>query len=259
MSETSPGDIRLDLDAGLASLTLALPRPKNAFRTTDAQALSARLDEALAGGARCVLLRADGDTFCAGWDVTSIRPGQDDPVAMIEEVVAPLLRQLRALPVPTVSVVRGAALGFGFGLALSCDLCLADEAALFGSPFRALGMVPDSGTHWFLRERLGHALAAELIYTGRLLRGSEAAQQRLINRALPAAQLDEVAAALARDIAAGPTVALRLSKDVLLAGGDFDAVLAQEARQLQQVFATADLREGITAFQQRRKPQFSGR
>lgn len=259
MSEAPSGGIRLAVHAGLAAITLALPRPKNAFRTADAQELAVRLDEALAAGARCVLLRAEGDTFCAGWDITSMRPGEDDPVAMIEQVVGPVLRRLRTLPVPTLSVVRGAALGFGFGLALSCDLCIAEEGALFGSPFRAIGMVPDSGTHWFLRERLGVPMAAELIYTGRLIDGTEAAQLRLVNRALPAAQLDAAAEKLARDIALGPTAALRLSKDILLAGGDFDAVLAHEARQLRQVFATADLREGIAAFQQRRKPEFSGR
>lgn len=260
MSEVTPEQgLALALEDGLATVTLALPRPKNAFRAEDARRLGELLQQALVGGARCVVLRGAGDSFCAGWDVTSIRPGQDDPVAMIEEVVGPLLRQLRELPVPTVSVVRGAALGFGFGLALACDLCIAEEGALFGSPFRAIGMVPDSGTHYFLRERLGAALAAELVFTGRLLKGAEAAQLGLVNRALPDSELDAVADALARDIARGPTAALRLSKEILLAGGDFDAVLAHEARQLRAVFATADLREGLAAFQQRRKPAFSGR
>jgi enoyl-CoA hydratase/carnithine racemase len=102
-------------------------------------------------------------------------------------------------------------------------------------------------------------MAAELVFTGRLMPGSEAAQLGLINRAVPAAALDDVASTLVAEIASGPTVALRLSKEILLAGGDFDAVLAHEARQLRAVFTTADLREGITAFQQRRKPEFSGR
>lgn len=257
-AQAAPG-ISLAVNQAVATITLNLARPKNAFRPDDARLLGERLEEALAAGARCVVLRGAGDTFCAGWDVTSIRPGQDDPVAMIEQVVAPLLRRLRSLPVPTLAVVRGAALGFGFGLALSCDLCVAEEVALFGSPFRAIGMVPDSGTHYFLRERLGAALAAEMVYTGRLLSGAEAAQLRLINRALPVDRLDDAAGELASDIGNGPTVALRLSKDILLAGGDFDAVLAHEARQLRAAFASADLREGIEAFQQRRKPAFSGR
>jgi len=254
------GPVRLEIDNGLATITWALPRPKNAFQAEEARVLGVRLEEAVAAGARCIVLHAEGaGTFCAGWDIGSIRPGQDDPAAMIEDVVAPLLHQLRYLAVPTMSVVRGAALGFGLGLALSCDLCLAEEGAFFGSPFRHIGMVPDSGTHFFLRERLGQALAAELVFTGRLVPGREAAQIGLVNRAVPEAALDETAAALAADIARGPTAALRLSKEILLAGGGFDTVLAHEARQLRAVFATADLREGIAAFQQRRKPEFSGR
>lgn len=256
--DSATSGIFLTIRDAVAVITLSLQRPKNAFRTPEARLLGDRLEEALAAGARCVVLRGAADTFCAGWDVTSIRPDQDDPVAVIEQVVGPLLRRLRSLPVPTLSVVRGAALGFGLGLALSCDICVADEGALFGSPFRAIGMVPDSGTHFFLRERLGSALAAELIYSGRLLPGAEAAQLRLVNRALPADRLDDAVAELASNIARGPTAALCLSKDILLSGGDFDAVLAHEARQLRAVFATADLREGIAAFQQRRKPEFSG-
>lgn len=251
--------VSLSMEQGVATIVLALAQPKNTFRTQDVQRLGERLEASLAAGARCVVLRARGKTFCAGWDVSSIRPGRDDPVAVIEEVVAPLLRRLRALPVPTISVVRGAALGFGFGLALACDLCVAEESALFGSPFRALGMVPDSGTHWLLQTRLGSARAAELIYTGRLMTGSEAVRLGLINHAAGSDALDEIAADLASDIAGGPTVALRLSKEILLANGDFDAVLTHEARALRAVFATEDLREGIAAFQERRRPEFHGR
>lgn len=251
--------VALRVERSVATLSIDLAQPKNAFRTADARSLSLRLDEALAGGARCLVLRGAGAAFCAGWDVGSIRPGQDDPSALIQDVVAPLLRKLRSLPVPTIAAVAGPALGFGFGLALSCDLCLAEADALFGSPFRSIGMVPDSGTHYFLQSRLGPPVAAELIYTGRLLVGSEAAQMRLINRAVAKGTLASEADGLAQEIAAGPTQALRLSKEVLLAGGDFDGVLAHEARQLRRVFATADLQEGIAAFQQRRKPEFTGR
>lgn len=262
MSEASPqseAGIQHSHDGALALIQIELPQAKNSFRVENAQALGAALTAAVAQGARAVLLRGAGPVFCAGWDVSSIDPRADDPMAVIGEVVAPLLRQLRALPVPTVAAVRGPALGFGFGLALSCDIVLAAEDALFGSPFRHLGMVPDSGTHHLLLSRLGHGLASELIYTGRLLPGSEAAALRLINRAVPAERLHDEALRLAQDIANGPTRAFALSKELLLRGDGFDESLLREARQLQRVFATADLREGIAAFQQRRKPAFTGR
>jgi 2-(1,2-epoxy-1,2-dihydrophenyl)acetyl-CoA isomerase len=180
-------------------------------------------------------------------------------MALITRVVGPFCRQLRELPLPTIAAVAGPALGFGLGLALSCDLCVADEDALFGSPFRHIGMVPDTGAHYFLLSRLGYPMAAELIYTGRLFSGNEAAELRLINRAVPKGTVYEAAHQLAQGIADGPTEAFRLSKQILVQGGDFDAMLAHEGRQLQKVFSTSDLHEGISAFQQRRKPVFTGR
>ncbi len=256
--EEAVAGIRPGRQGGLAVLEIGLPQAKNSFRTENAQALGRLLDAAVAGGARAVLLRGAGPVFSAGWDVGSIDPTAADPMAMIGEVVGPLCRRLRELPVPTVAAVAGPALGFGFGLALCCDIVLAAEDAVLGSPFRHLGMVPDTGAHHILLNRVGFSLASELVYTGRLVPGSEAAALRLVNRAVPAGQLAEQAMRLALDIANGPTRAFALSKEILLQGGDFDAMLAHEARQLQRVFATADLREGIAAFQQRRKPVFSG-
>jgi 2-(1,2-epoxy-1,2-dihydrophenyl)acetyl-CoA isomerase len=251
--------IRCHHEGGVALIEIDLPQARNSFRVENARALAVALDAAVEDGARAVLLRGAGAVFSAGWDVTSINPAVDDPMAMIGEVVGPLCRQLRALPVPTVAAVAGPALGFGFGLALCCDIVLAAEDALLGSPFRQLGMVPDSGTHHILLSRVGFSMASELIYTGRLLSGREAGDLRLVNRAVSADQLVEQATRLAQGMASGPTRAFALSKEVLLQGGDFDAMLAHEARQLKHVFATADLKEGIAAFQARRKPVFVGR
>jgi 2-(1,2-epoxy-1,2-dihydrophenyl)acetyl-CoA isomerase len=253
------GGILLRHEGTVAIISMDLAQPKNSFRAADVHELLALLDEALNAGARCVVIQGAGPVFCAGWDIGAIDPAADDPMAMIAGVIGPFCRRLRTLRVPTISAVAGPALGFGFGLALCCDLCVADEDALFGSPFRQIGMVPDTGTHHFLLQRLGPALAAELIYTGRLLSGAEAAQLRLINKAVAKGTAAAQALELARVIAAGPTAALALSKEILLPGGSFDEMMAHESRQLARVFATADLKEGIAAFQQRRKPVFKGR
>ncbi|PKO66174.1 MAG: enoyl-CoA hydratase [Betaproteobacteria bacterium HGW-Betaproteobacteria-16] len=254
-----PPGVSLRTEGAIATLVLDLAQPKNTFRTADVQRLGALLDEALAGGARCLVIQGAGPVFSAGWDICSINPAADDPMAMIAEVVGPFCKRLRELPVPTISAVTGPALGFGFGLALCCDLCIAEDDALFGSPFRHIGMVPDSGTHHFLLSRLGHPLATELIYTGRLLSGAEAARLGLINRSVARGELAAEVDKIVQAIATGPTQALRLSKEILLQGGDFDAMFAHEGQQLAQVFSTADLKEGISAFQQRRKPVFQGR
>lgn len=180
-------------------------------------------------------------------------------MAVIGEVVGPLCRRLRELPLPTIASVSGPALGFGFGLAMCCDIVIAEEGSLLGSPFRNIGMVPDTGTHHFLLSRLGYSRAAELVYTGKLLSGREAAQWGLINRAVTTDALEAEVTQLARQIASGPTVALGLSKRILQAGGSFDEVVALEAQALRECFGTADLREGLGAFMQKRAPQFRGK
>ncbi len=250
--------IELVVGHGVATLLLQLPRAKNAFRAGDATRLGELIGTLQAPEVRCVVIRGAGDAFSAGWDIGSVDPRGDDPVAMIRDVVGPLLARVRSLPLPTIAAVAGPALGFGFGLALCCDVVLAEEEAVLGSPFRNIGMVPDSGTHHILRDRLGHGRAAELIYTGRLLSGREAAALGLVNRAVAKGTLIDETERLAREIASGPTVALALSKEILLAGGDFDAVVAREAEALRACFATADLKEGMAAFMQKRRPAFRG-
>jgi len=251
--------IELLRNGPVTTLQFDLAQPKNSFRVADLRRVGDLLDEAVSGGARCLVVRGAHRVFSAGWDITSIDPAADDPLAMIADLVGPFCRKLRTLPVPTISAVAGPALGFGLGFALSCDLCLAEEDALFGSPFRQIGMVPDTGTHHFFLSRLGYPLAAELIYTGRMLNGAEAARLRLINLAVPSGTVSEAAQELAASIASGPTAALRLSKEILLAGGDVEAIVAHEGRQLARVFRTEDLHEGIRAFQERRAPRFNGR
>lgn len=250
--------ITLNIAASVAEVVLDLPTAKNSFRTCDVELLGDLLSQAVHQQARCVVLRGAGKVFSAGWDISSINTKSDDPLDLITGTVAPFCRLLRELPVPTIAAVSGAALGFGLGLALCCDLCIADEDAVLGSPFRNIGMVPDSGAHYFFLTRLGYPLAAELIYTGRLLSGSEAARLGLINRATPAGSVAAEATKLAAHIAAGPTAAFRLSKEILLAGGDFETMMTLEATQQVKAFASADLQEGIAAFQQRRKPIFNG-
>lgn len=251
--------ITLQQDQAVATIMLDLASPRNTFRSADIAQLSGLLEQAVREGSRCVVVRGKGAWFSAGWDLSSVTPDAEDPMGMIMNVVAPFCRLLRQLPVPTISAVSGPALGFGLGLALSCDICLADEEALMGSPFRSIGMVPDTGAHYYFLDRLGHARAAELIYTGRMISGQEAAQMGLINRAVATGTVAAEADKLALHIASGPTQAFRLSKEILLQGGDFDAMMSHEGRQQQKVFATHDLREGIAAFQGRRKPEFTGR
>jgi enoyl-CoA hydratase/carnithine racemase len=255
----SPPDFAVSWREGVATVSFVTAQPKNSFRAEDVRRLSAKLDEAVAAKARCVVLRGGKGVFSAGWDIGSMDPAADDPAAVVNDIVSPFCRKLRELPVPTISAIGGVALGFGLGLALCCDIAIAEADACFGSPFRNIGMTPDTGAHYFFLSRLGYARACELIYTGRLIDGAEAARIGLVDRLAGPEGASEAAATLAAAIADGPTEAFRLSKEILLAGGDFDEVVAHEARQLARVFNTEDLKEGVRAFQERRKPVFQGR
>jgi enoyl-CoA hydratase/carnithine racemase len=243
----------------VAEITLNRPQAKNSLRLDDMRLLANIIEEALAGPARCLLLMGAGDAFCAGRDLKETDPVNDDTRAIIVDLVNPLLKRLREAPLPTISAVKGPALGFGFGMALACDITLVADTAILGSPFRNIGAVLDSGGHHIMRERIGAHRAAELIYTGRLISGTEAAALGLVNRAVPAAEVDTAARAMARSIADGPTGAFRASKRILAEARPFDEVVAMEAVAQAEAFAGPDGREGVAAFKDRRKPRFVGR
>ncbi|OYO26327.1 enoyl-CoA hydratase/isomerase family protein [Janthinobacterium sp. PC23-8] len=249
---------RLQRD-GVSEIVLNLPTSMNCFQAQYVDLVAAQLEAAMRDGARCIVIRGAASVFSAGWDLASVSVADDNPFEVITNVVAPFCQLLRELPVPTISAVAGPALGFGLGLALSCDICIADDDASFGSPFRHIGLVPDTGAHYYFLERLGLNKALELIYTGKILKGSEAAAIGLINQAVPTGSVVAEALKLAHGIASGPTAAFRLSKQVLQAGGSFHAMMRAEADAQTQAFATADAAEGIRAFLKKQKPAFTGR
>jgi len=159
--------------------------------------------------------------------------------------------------------VHGACLGAGLGIALGCDVVYIADDAKIGSPFARIGAVLDSGGHSFFVSRLGAHRALELIYTGRLLSGAEAAQLGLVNRSMPKDSLMAETRKVAAQVASGPTAAFMQSKRLVRrideeAMGLF-AVLKCEAQAQGAAGKTADYKEGISAFQQKRAPKFVGK
>lgn len=243
----------------VAEIAFNRPDKKNALRPEDLELLSRRLDEALEAGARCLLLRGEGGSFSAGRDIAGADPATDDNEGLLKRVINPVIRRVRELPLPTVAAVEGPCLGIGFGLAFACDVVLAADDAALGSPFRNIGCILDCGGHHVMAERIGRHRTFELIYTGRLISGREAAQMGLVNRAVAAEDLLAEARKLAAHIAAGPTEAFRISKRILLKDADFDTVLDLEAEGQAEALRTADGLEGFKAFQEKRRPRFQGR
>jgi enoyl-CoA hydratase/carnithine racemase len=255
MTET----VLLARQGAVAEIAFNRPEKKNSLRPEDLALLTRHLEAAVASGARCLIVRGEGGSFSAGRDIGDADPSKDDNEGVLKRVINPVVRRLRELPLPTIAAVEGPCLGVGFGLAFACDVVLAADDALLGSPFRNIGCILDCGGHHVMAERIGVHRTFELIYTGRLISGREAAQIGLVNRAVAGADLLGEARRMAAQIAEGPTEAFRISKRLLLKAADFDTVLDLEAEGQAEALRTADGIEGFKAFQEKRRPKFQGR
>jgi enoyl-CoA hydratase/carnithine racemase len=254
--------IDLDITDGIARITLDAPERLNALGPDDLRALDAAYSDAEAAGVRALVLRGEGRAFCAGRDIAGVDPATDDVSGYLDGLVTPLLRRIADFPAPTFAAAQGACLGVGLGLLIATDVVYVADDAKVGSPFAALGAALDSGGHWLLVSRLGPHRALDLIYSGRLISGAEAVAGGLFSRALPADALRHEVDAAAAATASGATRAFLASKRIVsgLRDGSLDlwgSVAAENAAQA-ALRDTDDYREGFRAFQEKRKPGFTG-
>jgi len=245
-------------DGDVAVVTLNRTQARNSLGVAEMEQLGAVFEAAERDGARCILVHGAGGAFCAGRDLKDTKPGGEDTYDIVHRRINPALKRVRECGIPTVAAVQGPALGFGFGLAMACDLVIAADDALLGSPFRNIGLILDSGGHFALRERVGRHLAAEIIFLGKLLSGREAARLGIVNRSVAGLDLLAIAADVAKKIASGPTEAFRASKKILRDAGGWDDLAELEAVHQARLMDTRDAREGIEAFTAKRKPSFEG-
>lgn len=257
------GPVLLTIEGGVAELVLNRPDKMNAMNLAMVHDLAEALDKAEAGGARALLVRGEGRAFCSGRDLADADPLHEDGEAILRDIFNPLLERMATIAVPTVAAVQGACLGTGLGLALACDILYAADDARIGSPFARIGAVLDSGAHAAFVSRVGPHRALELVYTGRLLSGREAEQWGLVNRSVAGADLLRRTRELAASIARGPTAAFLESKRLVRSIEDthpsLREVLAEEAAAQGRASRTHDYKDGISAFQEKRKPSFTGR
>jgi len=254
-------------DGAILRLTLDRPARRNALDDETTAALIAELEAANQDDAvRAITLTGAGSDFCSGFDLGTRSDGATRPrVGSLQRRLPVLAHRLVSLvcsiQVPVVAVVRGWCAGLGLHLAVAADFCVAARDARFWEPFTARGFTPDSGGTWLLPRRIGVTRANELLLLGRQLSGTEAAAWGLIHEAVDPDDLDARAGALVGQLAAGPTVALGLTKWLVHTGAavDLDRHLADEAFALELSSRTSDFREGIAALGERRDPRFDGR
>ncbi len=262
MSDSDP--VLTGLAKGVLEITLNRPERLNSFTESMHLALRAALDRA-ATEARCVLLTGAGRGFCAGQDLGDRDPrkmdGPPDLGDTVRRLWAPLVRQIKALPMPVVCAVNGVAAGAGSSLALACDLTLAGDSAKFIQSFGKVGLIPDTAGSWHLPRLVGPQRAMGLALTAQALPARQAADWGLIWQCLPDDALLPEARALAEKLAAGPTFGYAQTKRAMQAAAtnSLDAHLDLEAALMKACGESADYAEGVAAFLDKRPAEFTGR
>ncbi len=256
--------ILVEKRTGYRVITLNRPDRLNAFNETMHAELRAALDDIERDeSCRALLMTGAGRGFCAGQDLADrlAKPGEQTVLgSTLEQHYNPLVRRLRALPFPVVGAVNGVAAGAGCNIALACDIVLAARSAQFIQSFARIGLVPDSGGTWILPRLIGMARARALALLAEPLPAEKAEQWGLIWKAIDDAALMGEATGLCEHFATAPTYGLSLIKRALDASqdNDFNAQLDMERDFQRAASQSSDYAEGVRAFMEKRKPNFSG-
>src|SRR5262245_63790491 len=259
--------IRMERCDGLVTVTLDRPDRKNAIDAPMWMALDHAIAEVAANpGDRALILTGSGGNFSAGANLSGNNSGKGltggplQPLVQELRIVGEIILQLQRMPKPTLAVVDGVAVGVALGLVLACDLVLASDRARFSEIFARRGLALDGGNSWLLPRRVGLAKAKELAFFADMIDAVEAEAIGLVNKVVPAGELDAVALEWGRRLASGPTLALGLSKRLLDASSSLTLAqsLEDEARCQHITYGSQDMREGFTAYLERRDPRFTG-
>jgi enoyl-CoA hydratase len=246
----------------VALVTVDRPERLNALNTQSLQELLESFERlARDSSVRAIIVTGAGDrAFIAGADIAEMKDKGPSEALAFARLGQAVCSAIEAAPQPVIAAINGYALGGGCEIALACDIRLASETAVLGQPEVTLGVPPGWGGTQRLPRVIGPGLARELIYTGRRVGAQEALRIGLVNAVYPPGELLERARALAADIARNAPVAVRLSKEAIRRGLDVDLEtgLALEAQAFALAFSTADQREGMSAFLEKRSPEFRG-
>lgn len=257
-----------ELSGGILTITLNRPDAANAIRPDDRNALIALfLDADADPNVRVVVLRANGRHFCAGADVVKLADGHAKNVKRVTGPMRTIMTGAQKLVAavldcgkPVITVVQGAAAGIGAHLAYASDLVIATEAAYFAESFVKRGLVVDGGGAYLLPRRIGMQKAKEMVFFGEKLTAAEALSLGLVNRVVPADDLDDAVADFAGRLAVAPTSAIALTKRLFNDSPDSDRTASFVAEAMAQEIQSyaQDSKEGVTAFVQKRPAEYVG-
>lgn len=254
--------LKFDISDGVATLTLNRPEVYNAFNDE----LTFELQDAVKkiskdDSIRVVVITGEGKAFCSGQDLKAALQAKNRSFAeSVKKRYNPLIKGIRNLPKPVICKLNGVAAGAGCSLALACDLIVASEDASLIQIFINIGLVPDSGSSYFLPRLVGYSKAFELSTMGAPLKAEEALKLGIVNKVVPAQQLDGAVKALTDYYAHAPTKAIGIIKKMInkSQNATLEEMLEYEAYCQEIAGSSLDHKEGVTAFMEKRKPDFSG-
>lgn len=260
--------VLLRKDNGIAVATINRPERMNAVNEIVIQRLTeiyqqAREDDSI----RVFILTGAGRAFCAGADIKPQGGEHLTDDTNVEVIRRKMLKEqeavvsLRRIPVPTIAMINGPAVGFGFEMAMACDMRFASERAQMMVGFTRLGLIPPMGEFWYLPRIIGVARAAEFIFTSNFIDAKQAESWGLVNRTVAHQDLENETMAVARKIADGPPIAIRLEKSMLHKGLETSLAAGLDMSAAYQgiAWSSEDFREGLQALREKRKPVFRGK
>lgn len=254
-------EVEVTLDGGVLTLTLNRPDVLNAFNASLHKAFLAGLKDAAAAEVRAVVVTGAGRGFCVGQDLTEFQEASLSIDERLRSTYHRNILAIRALEKPVIAAVNGPAAGAGLSLACACDIRIAAESASFVPAFIGIGLVPDSGGSYFIGRLLGASRAFEWMSQNRKLSAAEALERGLVSEVVADETLAARAAELAAEYAQAPTKGLGMTKRLFdhADTATLEEQLELEAQLQAAATRTDDFREGVTAFLEKRPPQFSGR